>query len=217
METFFIASDWKERLKNAGLTDLSGCLKFSGGKVMSEHRRGRTVRTTLEDGSVIFVKTDNFTFKRSIVKSLLSCNRPLANSTHERAAYDLLRPLGFNVPQIPAWFTHTVLGLPGAAAMIMLPVTGTPLDRFLLEHQEDRELSERAVSRVEAEFRKMLEAGYDWKRDHKPEHFFITDDLEQVSIIDLERMSLKRQKLSPKVIEARLTRFREQAARFRKA
>jgi hypothetical protein len=216
MIKLFIAPEWAERLEKAGRNSLESCMKLEAGKVLSEQKRGKITRLTLEDGTTVFVKVDNFTFLRQTVKDLLHFRRPLSNTNHERLAYETLREQGFNVPEVVAWFASYRMGAPGAAAMITLPISGTPLERYLLTNIEDQVLSAKAVRRVEAEFRRMLELGHDWKRDHKPEHFFISDDLQHVAILDLERMVIKPRKLSRSLIGKRIAAFRRLASLYMK-
>ncbi len=215
---YYINPDFVALLREAGLDTLDKLLHYKGGEIYSIHpRRGSTRKVTLSDGTVVFVKTDNFTYFKQVLKDLfLYFRTPAPNSVREREANGLLRQHNFNTPLTIAWWTRSHFGYPGAAAMITVPVRGMALDKFLLNNQDNQALCQKVIEAVVEEFSRMLNLGFDW-RDHKPEHFFVdvTDDKVTVTFIDLERMDLTQHTISEEKKCARIESFLLQCDRFR--
>lgn len=210
MDKFYLDPAYEERLHQAGLDTLDKALAFESGEFVSVHpRRGRTSRARLSDGTVVYVKTDNFTYFKQICKDLFACRKPVPNSVREREIYAVLQEEGFNVPTAVAWWRRSCLGWPGAAAMINLAVPGTPLDKFMMKHYGNPELCLSRIANAVDEFAGILKAGHDWQ-DHKPEHFFVSEQNDAVYVIDVERMALHPGKLTEEMKMARMHKMGRQ-------
>lgn len=205
MDHCFINPDWRERLGKLQLNTLDDALAFDNGEKLSVHpRRGRMLKAVLEDGTAIFLKTDNFTYFKQVCKDLWNLKRPTPNSVKERQAYDFAAAAGIRVPEVIAWWTRSTLGYPGAAAMVTLPLAGEPLNQFLAR-EKDEAKRRSALQSCEAVLLKLAAAGGDWP-DAKPEHFFLDGD--SVGLIDLERLRIcPKSAVSPEPALARLRRM----------
>ena len=197
--------EWAARLKASGLDSLEALMAFSDGDCKSVHKRGATFRTTLSDGSVVFIKRDHFTFMKEILKDLLRLRAPAQKTVKERRAFELVRAAGFTAPEVIAYGATGRFGLPHQAAMVMLDMQGTPLDAYIKAGHapEDCRLM---VSRAEETLRRLQEKGFDWP-DHKPEHFLVLHD-GSIGLVDLERLVQRGSPLGKAKSEAQLARFR---------
>jgi len=205
VEHFEILEEWHDALAASGLGDLQSCLAFDGGKCLSSHLRGDTREVTLADGRIVFLKRDFFTFKKEIAKDLLRFRKPQPKTEKERLAFAMARGAGFTVPQVVAWGQTRRCGFPNTACLIMLPLDGVGLDKYL-KSETDNEKCKSFIDRAEQTLAALQEKGFDWP-DHKPEHFFVMND-GSIGLIDLERLRYVGHPLSEAKRAAQLARFR---------
>ena len=205
MEHFEISDEWRDILEKAGLGTLQACLAFDGGKVLSSHLRGDTRKVTLPDGRTVFLKRDFFTFKKEIAKDLLRFHKPQPKTEKERLAFAMARDAGFTAPQVIAWGQTRRCGFPDRACLIMLPLDGVDLDKYL-KGEADEAKRKSFIEKAEQTLAALQEKGFDWP-DHKPEHFFVMND-GTIGLIDLERLRYIGKPLSEAKCAAQLARFR---------
>ena len=205
MEHFEISEEWRGALTASGLGDLQSCLAFDGGKVLSSHLRGDTRKVTLSDGRIVFLKRDFFTFKKEIAKDLLRFHKPQPKTEKERLAFAMTRDAGFTAPQVIAWGQTRRCGFPNTACLIMLPLDGIDLDKYL-KAETDEEKRKSFIVKAEETLAALQEKGFDWP-DHKPEHFFVMSD-GSIGLIDLERLRYVGHPLAEAKCAAQLARFR---------
>ncbi len=200
---FTVRPEWIERLRASSLDTLESLLAFNGGECVSSHRRGATFKARLADGTVVFIKRDHFTFKKEILKDVLRFRVPAQKTVKERRAFDAAREAGFKVPEVIAYGCTSRLGLPHQAAMIMLELSGVNLDAYIKAGHED---CEAMIAKAEETLAELQKKGFDWP-DHKPEHFLVQPD-GGIALIDLERMTRRKEPLSAEKSAAQLQRFR---------
>ena len=205
MEHFEISEEWRDALTVSGLGDLQSCLAFEGGKVLSSHLRGDTRKVTLSDGRIVFLKRDFFTFKKEIAKDLLRFHKPQPKTEKERLAFAMARDAGFTAPQVIAWGQTRRCGFPNTACLIMLPLDGIDLDKYL-KAETDEEKRKSFIVKAEETLTALQKKGFDWP-DHKPEHFFVMND-GTIGLIDLERLRFIGKPLNEAKCAAQLARFR---------
>ena len=205
MEHFEISDEWRDILEKAGLGTLQACLAFDGGKCLSSHLRGDTRKVTLSDGRIVFLKRDFFTFKKEIAKDLLRFHIPQPKTEKERLAFAMARNAGFIAPQVVAWGQTRRCGFPNTACLIMLPLDGIDLDKYL-KAETDEEKGKSFIAKAEETLAALQKKGFDWP-DHKPEHFFVMND-GTIGLIDLERLRYIGKPLSEAKCAAQLARFR---------
>ena len=205
MEHFEISEEWRDALTASGLGDLQSCLAFDGGKVLSSHLRGDTRKVTLSDGRIVFLKRDFFTFNKEIAKDLLRFHKPQPKTEKERLAFAMARDAGFTAPQVIAWGQTRRCGFPNTACLIMLPLDGIDLDKYL-KAETDEEKRKSFIVKAEETLTALQKKGFDWP-DHKPEHFFVMND-GTIGLIDLERLRFIGKPLNEAKCAAQLARFR---------
>ncbi len=205
MEHFEIEEEWREALTVSGLGDFQSCLAFQGGTCLSSHRRGDTRKITLSDGRVVFLKRDFFTFKKEIAKDLLFFRKPQPKTEKERLAFAMALDAGFTAPKVIAWGQTRHCGFPDTACLIMLPLDGVDLDKYL-KSETDITKGQEFILKAERTLLELQKHGFDWP-DHKPEHFFVMND-GSIGLIDLERMRFIGGPLCEAKCAAQLARFR---------
>ena len=206
MEHFEILEEWRDALEAAGLGTLQSCLAFDGGQCLSSHLRGDTRKVTLADGRIVFLKRDFFTFKKEIAKDLLRFKNPQPKTEKERLAFAMAREAGFIAPEVIAWGQTRRCGFPDRACLIMLPLNGVDLDKYL-KAEADEAKCKSFIEKAEQTLAMLQEKGFDWP-DHKPEHFFVMND-GSIGLIDLERLQYVGHPLSGAKCAAQLARFRK--------
>ena len=137
MEHFEISAEWRDALEKTGLGTLQSCLAFQEGKCLSSHLRGDTRKVTLTDGRIVFLKRDFFTFKKEIAKDLLRFKKPQPKTEKERLAFAMARKAGFIAPEVIAWGQTRRYGFPDTACLIMLPLDGVDLDKYLRSETDE--------------------------------------------------------------------------------
>ncbi len=205
MEHFEISAEWRDVLEAAGLGTLQSCLAFKDGTCLSSHLRGDTRKVTLADGRIVFLKRDFFTFKKEMAKDLLRFKKPQPKTEKERLAFAMAREAGFIAPEVIAWGQTRHCGFPDRACLIMLPLDGVDLDKYL-QGEKDEAKCKLFIDKAEQTLAMLQEKGFDWP-DHKPEHFFVMND-GSIGLIDLERLSFIGKPLGEAKCVAQLARFR---------
>jgi predicted Ser/Thr protein kinase len=206
VEHFEISAEWRDALEKAGLGTLQSCLAFQEGKCLSSHLRGDTRKVTLTDGRIVFLKRDFFTFKKEIAKDLLRFKKPQPKTEKERLAFAMAREAGFIAPEVIAWGQTRRCGFPDRACLIMLPLDGVDLDKYL-KTETDGAKRKSFIEKAEQTLSALQEKGFDWP-DHKPEHFFVMNN-GSIGLIDLERLQYVGHPLSEAKCASQLARFRK--------
>lgn len=206
MEHFETSAEWRDILEKTGLGTLQACLSFDGGTCLSSHLRGDTRKVTLPDGRIVFLKRDFFTFKKEIAKDLLRFRKPQPKTEKERLAFAMTRKAGFIAPQVIAWGQTRRFGFPDRACLVMLPLDGVDLDKYL-KAETDETKRKSFIEKAEQTLAALQAKGFDWP-DHKPEHFFVMND-GSIGLIDLERLRYVDHPLSEEKCAAQLARFRK--------
>ena len=197
--------EWRDALTASGLGDFQSCLAFQGGACLSSHRRGDTRHVTLADGRTVFLKRDFFTFKKEIAKDLLRFQKPQPKTEKERLAFSMASDAGFTVPRVIAWGQTRHCGFPDTACLIMLPLDGVGLDKYLKSETDSAKCHD-FILKAERTLLDLQKHGFDWP-DHKPEHFFVMED-GGIGLIDLERMRFTGGPLCEARCAAQLAKFR---------
>ena len=187
MSEWDIQDSWKERLASIGITDLHSALDFHGGDVMSNKKRSRTCRVALPDGGIVFVKQDLSTAWQATLRAFVKIQKPVTKTEHERQVVEHLKKLGFKSYDVIAWGALPRCGLPDKAVMVTLPVPGHSVEEIWHDKAVSQDRKQEVVKVALEALESLQYAGCNWRKDCKPEHFFVTDD-NQVYLIDVERM-----------------------------
>ncbi|MBR6058257.1 MAG: hypothetical protein IKP58_08835 [Victivallales bacterium] len=187
MSKWYVQDAWKERLAAIGITDLQSALAFRGGTVMSDKKRSRTCKVALSGDGIVFVKHDLSTAWQATLRALVKFQKPITKTECERLSVEHLKRLGFKSYDVVAWGAKTCCGLPDRAVMVTLPVPGRPMEDIWHDKSVSEERKNEALKIALETLEALQQAGCNWRKDCKPEHFFVTDD-NQVYLIDVERM-----------------------------
>ena len=206
MNQWHVQDTWKERLAEIGITDLQSALDFRNGTVMSDKKRSRTCKVALSGDGIVFVKHDLSTAWQATLRALVKFQHPITKTEKERLAVEHLKQLGFKSYDVIAWGAETCCGLPDRAVMITLPVPGRPMEDIWHDKTVPTERKNEALKLALETLAALQQAGCNWRKDCKPEHFFVTED-NQVYLIDVERMRFGRRPLDE-------TKCSEQKKRF---
>lgn len=204
---FYLLPEWRDVLCRQNLDTYQALLDFRGGDCMSSHYRGATYRLHFEDGQVIFIKQDHLTLRRAMLRSFLRGRWPRCNTAQERLNLELARQHGFTVPEVIAWGEQKRWGLPNTGVMVMLPLPGVALDKWLETKPEPKKARD-MIAKAEHTLAKLQDFQLDWKTDCKPEHFFVLENGE-IGLIDLERLTWQRKPLKTAYRMMQLQRFRK--------
>ena len=203
MEKFYIESEWREKLSEIQLDSLEKLLKFNDDHCcVSSHKRGKTFKIELPNHQIIFLKRDNFTYKKEIIRDLFKFKRPEPKTEKERKNFLLSQQHNIIAPTVIAWGQRRHYGFPTQAAMIMLPLNGIPLDSYLKNNPDS---SSEYIQKAENILRQLQNLGLYWP-DYKPEHFFIMRNNE-LGLIDLERMENRKHPLSKSIQNKQIAKF----------
>ena len=206
MSEWHVQDSWKEILANIGITDLQSALDFRGGDVMSNKKRSRTCRVALPDGGVVFIKQDLSTAWQATLRALVKFQKPVTKTEHERMVVEHLKELGFKSYDVIAWGALPRCGFPDKAVMVTLPVPGRSVEEIWHDKAVSQDVKHNAVDLALEVLESLQYAGCNWRKDCKPEHFFISD-AGQVSLIDVERMKFRGKPLTQSTCDAQLVRF----------
>ena len=154
----------------------------------------------------VFSNIDFFTFKKEIAKDLLRFKKPQPKTEKERLAFAMAREAGFIAPEVIAWGQTRRCGFPDRACLIMLPLDGVDLDKYL-KTETDGAKRKSFIEKAEQTLSALQEKGFDWP-DHKPEHFFVMNN-GSIGLIDLERLQYVGHPLSEAKCASQLARFRK--------
>lgn len=202
----FLDPAWQKQLKEIGLDSVKSILAFENDKCLSRHNRAATWKLTLPNGQTAFLKKDFYTSLAPILRQLIRLHLPETNTERERRFLTNAQRLGFHVPQIIAYTQHSWWCLPGKGAMIELAVQGKAVDDIVKDETVADEEKTALLKKAHALLGKIQDANLDWKKDCKPEHFFLCDDGE-ITLIDGERLGPARRKLTPEYREWQHQRF----------
>ncbi len=206
MSQWHVQDTWKEKLADIGIGNLDSALSFRGGDAMSSKKRSRTCRVVLPDGGVVFVKHDLSTAWQATLRALVKFQRPVTKTERERLSVEHLKRLGFKSYDVVAWGTESCCGLPDKAVMVTLPVPGRSVEDIWRDASIAEERKKEVVNLALEILAALQQAGCNWKKDCKPEHFFVTDD-NQVYLIDVERMRFGRRPLDEAECKLQVERF----------
>ncbi len=110
------------------------------------------------------------------------------------------------MPRVIARSRHSWWRWPSCGVMVELALEGRSLDVFLAAPEPTADEKARALENARAVLRRLQEAGLDWGRDCKPEHFMVGPG-QEIALLDLERLYLRRTPLSPEKCAAQFARF----------
>ena len=206
MSQWHVQDAWKEKLAEIGITDLQSALDFRGGTVMSDKKRSRTCKVALSGDGIVFVKHDLSTAWQATLRALVKLQKPVTKTEKERLSVEQLKRLGFKSYDVIAWGARTCCGLPDRAVMVTLPVPGRSVEDIWYDKSVSKERKQMVLSVALEVLAALQNAGCNWRKDCKPEHFFVTED-NQVYLIDVERMRFGRRPLDE-------TKCSEQKKRF---
>ena len=206
MSQWHVQDAWKEKLAAIGITDLQSALDFRGGTVMSDKKRSRTCKVALTDDEIVFVKHDLSSAWQATLRALVKLHKPVTKTERERLSVEHLKRLGFKSYDVIAWGAKTCCGLPDKAVMITLPVPGRPMEDIWHDQTVSTERKNEALKIALDTLVALQQAGCNWRKDCKPEHFFVTED-NQVYLIDVERMRFGRRPLAEEDCRQQKERF----------
>ncbi len=190
-----IDPSWKAQLQEAHLDTVEAVLAFENDHCLSSHNRAAIWKGTLPNGQVFFLKKDFYTSPAPILRRLLRFHLPETNTERETRLLQNAKRLGFRVPEIIAHTQHCKWWLPDKGAMIELAVKGRPIDDIVKDPTVSEEAKQDALAKARATLDKIQDAQLDWRKDCKPEHFFLCDDGE-IALIDGERLYPSRKPLT---------------------
>ncbi|MGV8073455.1 MAG: lipopolysaccharide kinase InaA family protein [Syntrophobacteraceae bacterium] len=205
MGKLHIEPEWRERLQWAGLANLEVLLSFEAGEMMSVKKMSRTQRYHLPDGQVIYIKQDTRSSKRTMLRSLMRFQIPQPVTEKERRIIKKLPRLDFKTPKIIAWGQRRRWAFPDVGVMVLLAIEGVCLEAYLKE-ETDPEKRRQAVQKAQSVLQDLQRSGCDWKKDCKPEHFFL-NEAGEITILDVERMRFRGRPLAEKTCRMQIKRF----------
>ena len=206
MSQWHVQDAWKEKLAEIGIADLQSALDFRGGTVMSDKKRSRTCKVALSGDGIVFVKHDLSTAWQATLRALVKFQRPVTKTEKERLSVEQLKRLGFKSYDVVAWGTESCCGLPDKAVMVTLPVPGRSVEDIWKDPTIAEERKKEAMNLALKTLAALQQAGCNWRKDCKPEHFFVTDDNE-IYLIDVERMRFGRRPLDEAECQFQVERF----------
>ena len=206
MSQWHVQDAWKEKLAQIGITDLQSALAFRNGTVVSDKKRSRTCKVALADDGIVFVKHDLSSAWQATLRALVKFQRPVTKTERERLSVEHLKRLGFKSYDVIAWGTKACCGLPDRAVMITLPVPGRPMEDIWHDKTVPTERKNEALNLALETLAALQQAGCNWRKDCKPEHFFVTDNNE-IYLIDVERMRFGRRPLDEAECRKQKERF----------
>lgn len=202
----FISDKWREALENAGLASYDSLMAYSGGRVFSKKSHSTTRSCDLPDGRRIFIKQDTRTKFQQVLRALVKFRLPQTTTEKEHAHLVNAARLGFHVPEVVAASQHEWWTWPRGGVLVEAALPGVSLDKYASDASIPLEKRREAVDAAREVLMKIQDARLDWRRDCKPEHFFIQDD-GGIALLDVERLYPCRFPLSEKKCAAQLGVF----------
>lgn len=202
----FISPEWEEALAKENLNSLDKLLNFQNDNCCSRHSCRAIWKHTLQDGRVIFIKRTRYTKFNSVLRQLIHFTPPRTSTEREADNLDAAKARGFVVPEIVASSRHCWWELPKSGVIVEAAFPGYPLDVYAADPSIPLERRQAKAAAARELLIRLQDCRLDWKRDCKPEHFFVLDD-GAIGILDLERMYLRRRPLSAERRQRQLARF----------
>ena len=202
----FINDKWREALEEAGLASYESLMVYSGGKVFSKKSHSTTRSCELPDGRRIFIKQDTRTKFQQVLRALVKLRLPQTTTEKEHTHLVNAANLGFRVPEVVAASQHEWWTWPRGGVLVEAALSGVSLDKYAADASIPLERRREAVDAARKVLLKIQDARLDWRRDCKPEHFFVQED-GGIALLDVERLYPCRFCLSEKKRSAQLKVF----------
>ena len=202
----FISDNWRTALEKAGLASYEALMAYSGGRVFSKKSHSTTRSCELPDGRRIFIKQDTRTKFQQVLRAIVKFRLPQTTTEKEHSHLVNAARLGFRVPEVVAYSEHEWWTRPRGGVLVEAALPGVPLDKFAADAAIPLEKRRAAVESARELLMQIQDAKLDWRRDCKPEHFFVQED-GGIALLDVERLSPCRMILSEKKCAAQLEVF----------
>ena len=201
-----INEKWRTALEDAGLATYEALMAYSGGKVFSKKSHSTTRSCTLPDGRIVFIKQDTRTKFQQVLRAIVKFRIPQTTTEKEHCHLLNAARLGFHVPEIVAASQHEWWTRPKGGVLVEAALQGTSLDKYAADASIPLEKRRKTVEAARKVLLKIQDAHLDWRRDCKPEHFFVQPD-GGIALLDVERLYPCRFHLSEKRCTAQLNVF----------
>jgi len=193
----FISDKWRKALEDAGLASYEALMAYSGGRVFSKKSHSTTRSCDLPDGRRIFIKQDTRTKFQQVLRALVKLRIPQTTTEKEHSHLVNAARLGFHVPEVVAASQHEWWTWPCGGVLVEAALPGISLDKYAADASIPLEKRREAVAAAREALMLIQDAKLDWRRDCKPEHFFVQDD-GGIALLDVERLYPCRFPLSKK-------------------
>lgn len=201
----FISENWRQAMAEAGLDTYEALMSYSGGKAYSVKSHSVTRSCQLPDGRMIFIKQDTRTKYQQILRALIRLHIPQTTTEKEYTHLVNAEKLGFRVPEVVAYSMHEWWRRPRGGVLVEAALPGTPLDVYACDEKISLEKRRAAVDASREVLKRIQDAKLDWRRDCKPEHFFVQED--GIALLDVERLYQRRTRLPEKKCRAQFEVF----------
>lgn len=202
----FISDSWRTALEDAELASYEALMAYSGGRVFSKKSHSTTRSCELPDGRRIFIKQDTRTKFQQVLRAIVKFRIPQTTTEKEHAHLVNAARLGFRVPEVVAYSRHEWWTRPHGGVLVEAALSGVPLDKFAADASVPLERRRVAVASARSVLIRIQDARLDWRRDCKPEHFFVQED-GGIALLDVERLYPCRFRLSDKKRKAQFAVF----------
>lgn len=201
----FISEGWRQAMADAGLDTYEALMSYNGGKAFSKKSHSVTRSCRLPDGRVVFIKQDTRTKCQQILRALVRLHVP--RTTTEKEYFHLVHAsqLGFRVPEVVAYSMHEWWRRPRGGVLVEAALHGVSLDLYSRDENVPLDSRRAAVAAARDVLKRLQDANLDWRRDCKPEHFFVQDD--GIALLDVERLYQRRTRLPEKKCQAEFEVF----------
>ena len=202
----FIGDNWRKALEEAKLASYEALMAYSDGRVFSKKSHSTTRSCDFPDGRRIFIKQDTRTKFQQVLRSLVKLRMPQTTTEKEHSHLVNAARLGFRVPEVVAFSEHEWWTWPRGGVLVEAALQGTSLDKYAADASIPLEKRRKAVEAARDVLLQIQDACLDWRRDCKPEHFFVQED-GGIALLDVERLYKRRFRLSEKRCAAQLEVF----------
>ncbi|MBQ7649399.1 MAG: hypothetical protein IJS15_00485 [Victivallales bacterium] len=202
----FISDNWRKALEEAGLASYEALMAYSGGHVFSKKSHSTTRSCDLPDGRRIFIKQDTRTKFQQVLRAIVKLRLPQTTTEKEHSHLVNAARLGFHVPEVVAASQHEWWTRPRGGVLVEAALPGVSLDKYAADSSIPLEMRRKAVAAAREVLLQIQDAKLDWRRDCKPEHFFVQED-GGIALLDVERLYPCRIPLSEKKCAAQLNVF----------